>query len=233
MMEGIRLARERGLKVGIVTNAYFANSENDAELWLRPLVEYDIYDLSVSEDSFHGDEEANACSRRAATVARRLGIPVGTICIDPPEVDSGPDPMKKGEPVIGGGVCFKGRAADKLTAGLPTRKWEEFSECTHEELRRPGRVHLDVYGNLQVCQGLSMGNLWQKPLVEIDSGYDPESHPIIGPLLEGGPAELARRYKVTLKDEYVDECHFCYEVRKALLDRFPDHLAPRQVYGIE
>jgi hypothetical protein len=31
----------------------------------------------------------------------------------------------------------------------------------------------------------------------------------------------------------VDECHYCFEVRKALIDKFPEYLAPRQVYGIE
>jgi hypothetical protein len=232
MLEAARLARADGLNVGIVSNAYFANSEADAELWLKPLVELGIFDLSISEDSFHGEDEAAAAAKRAATVARKLGLPIGTICIDPPEVKSA-DPHKKGEPVVGGGVLFKGRAADKLTAGLPTKDWKTFTECSHEELRKPERVHVDCYGNVQVCQGISIGNMWKTPLSEIDANYDPESHPIIGPLLKGGPAELARHYNVELADGYVEECHLCYSVRRALLDRFPDHLAPRQVYGVE
>jgi MoaA/NifB/PqqE/SkfB family radical SAM enzyme len=32
---------------------------------------------------------------------------------------------------------------------------------------------------------------------------------------------------------YAHACHFCYLVRKALIDRFPQFLAPRQVYGLE
>ncbi len=233
MLETARLARADGLKVGIVSNAYFANSEADAELWLKPLVELGIFDLSISEDSFHGDDKAAASAKRAAAVARRLGLPIGTICIDPPEVKSDADSQKKGEPVVGGGVLFKGRAADKLTAGLPTKDWKTFTECSHEELRHPERVHIDCYGNVQVCQGISIGNMWKTPLSEINANYDPESHPIIGPLLAGGPAELAQRYNVEVAEGYVEECHLCYSVRRALLDRFPDHLAPRQVYGVE
>ena len=38
MLEGIRMAGERGFQAGIVTNCYWATSEEDAELWaLRAL----------------------------------------------------------------------------------------------------------------------------------------------------------------------------------------------------
>jgi MoaA/NifB/PqqE/SkfB family radical SAM enzyme len=37
--ESIKRARVKGFKVGVVTNAYGATSEEDAELWLRPLAE--------------------------------------------------------------------------------------------------------------------------------------------------------------------------------------------------
>ena len=71
------------------------------------------------------------------------------------------------------------------------------------------------------------------PLSELDRTYDHRSHPIIAPLVAGGPAQLAREYNVELEDAYVDECHMCYEVRKALIDKFPQYLGPRQVYGLE
>jgi hypothetical protein len=51
-------------------------------------------------------------------------------------------------------------------------------------------------------------------------------------LIRGGPAELARHYGIAHEEGYVDECHMCWEVRKALIDRFPQYLAPKQVYGI-
>ena len=36
-----------------------------------------------------------------------------------------------------------------------------------------------------------------------------------------------------LEGEFVDECHYCFLVRRSLIDRFPEHLAPRQVYGLD
>ncbi|MEW5993589.1 MAG: hypothetical protein AB1744_04245, partial [Candidatus Zixiibacteriota bacterium] len=139
----------------------------------------------------------------------------------------------KGTSVIGGGALFKGRAVEKLIEGLPLRQWTELGSCEHEELEKPRRVHIDSYGHVHLCQGLSMGNMWETPLSQLVKEYEPHSHPIVGPLLRGGPAELARVYDVTHEEAYVDECHFCFTLRKALIDRFPEYLAPRQVYGLE
>ena len=84
-----------------------------------------------------------------------------------------------------------------------------------------------------MCQGVSMGNMWQTPLSELVRDYDYTQHPICAPLVEGGPALLAEKYNVDHEETYVDECHLCFLVRKALTGRFPEHLAPPQVYGIE
>ena len=32
---------------------------------------------------------------------------------------------------------------------------------------------------------------------------------------------------------FADHCHLCFLARRAALDRFPDELCPRQVYGAE
>ena len=44
--ESIKRASLKGFKVGVVTNAYGAISEQDAELWLRPLAESGVSFLS-------------------------------------------------------------------------------------------------------------------------------------------------------------------------------------------
>ena len=234
MLEGIKLARNMGYQVGIVTNAYGAISEEDAELWLRPLAELGVAYLSISDDSFHYGEGEVTPAKRASAAARKLGIPTSPISIRKPFVEAMPGlGQDKGTPVIGGSALFKGRAVEKLTAGLPRRPWHELTQCPHEELRLPSRVHVDPYGNVHLCQGLSMGNLWQRPLAELALEYEADSHPICGPLAKGGPALLAKQYDVDHEEEYVDECHFCYLVRRALVDRFSQYLAPRQVYGLD
>ena len=233
LLAGLRMVRDAGLQAGIVTNGYWATSLEDAEQWLRPMLDLGIADFSVSDDEFHsakGDAGPGAIAYRAA---KKLGFPCAKICIGPPTVSLGPDSSgDKGQPVTGGGVLFKGRAAEKLTAGLPVRPWRALITCPHEELANPERVHVDAYGNVHVCQGVSIGNMWSKPLSELVRDYDASKHPIVGPLVEGGPARLAERFGVTVADAYVDECHLCYMARKSLLPAFPEHLAPAQVYGL-
>jgi len=232
LLHGIRQAAEMGFKVGVVSNAYGAISDDVADLWLRPLAELGLAYLSISDDAFHYGEMAVTPARRALAAAERLGIPTSPIAIEAPSVTiEERDTAEKGQPVIGGGVMFRGRAADKLTEGLPRRAWTDLVECPYEELAYPSRVHVDAYGNVHLCQGLSMGNLWQTPLSELVQGYDAVAHPISGPLLRGGPAQLARERGMAPADAYVDECHMCYSTRRALLGEYPDLLAPRQVYG--
>jgi hypothetical protein len=175
MLEALRLAHGHGLKAGIVTNCYWATSEADAELWLRPLVDTGaLTSLSVSDDSFHGCDPADSPARRAATAAARLGLPAGAICIDPPTVQPVSSKAEDGA-VVGGGVMFRGRAADTLTADLPRRHFSCFDACPHEVLVDPGRLHVDAFGSLFVCQGICIGNIWKKKLVQILAGHRPES----------------------------------------------------------
>jgi hypothetical protein len=232
MIESIKLARGAGFKVGIVTNAYFATTEEDAELWFRPLIELGIQDLSISDDEFHSDEKESP-AKRALNAARKMGLPAGSIYIEKPTVVTSASKGQKGAPVVGGGVMFRGRAAEKLVEGLPTRDWKEFTECPHEDLANPERVHLDAYGNVHLCQGLSLGNAWHTPLSELVKNYRTQAHPIAGPLVEGGPALLAKEYNIAHAEGYVDACHLCYDARLKLIERFPQYLAPKQVYGLE
>ena len=62
--------------------------------------------------------------------------------------------------------------------------------------------------------------------------YDPSTHPVIGPLVKGGPAELVRGLRPAREDGYVDACHLCYEARRTLRERYPEALGPPTVYGL-
>lgn len=231
VVESLRLAREMGFSTGVVTNCYWATATEDAGLWLKAIVEAGIDDLSMSDDAFHHGDESEGPAANAARAARDLGLPGTSICMEKP-LDQAPT-GDKGRAVVGGGVLLKGRAADKLTEGLPTRPPDDLTTCPHEELVAPERVHVDCFGNVQVCQGVSIGNLWKVPIKQLMADYDASRHPICGPLVRGGPRALASEHGIRLKDAFVDECHYCFEVRRALIDRFPDLLAPRQVYGLE
>lgn len=231
MLALTRYASELGLDVGIVTNCYFATEVEDAVEWLRPLKDAGSIALSVSDDDYHSDaDQTETPAKRAQTAAGIVGLDVGSICIEPPrEVYDSKIP---GEPILGGSVRFRGRAVEKLVnESLPRKSWDKFDMCPDEDFINIGRLHLDAYGNLFPCQGVVVGNLKKHSLSDIVERYDPVSHPVIAPLHRGGPAELVREYNLLLTDQYLDACHLCYLARKMLLNRFPDELAPPQVYG--
>jgi len=226
LRHGIRRAAGLGFRVGVVSNAYWATDRESAREWLRDLAG-SVQELSVSCDRFHGDEEQERHVGHAVDAARALGISCGAIAIE-----AGEEPAVGQLPEAASGVMHRGRAAVKLAPQAPRRPAAAMTECPYENLREPGRVHLDPFGNLHLCQGIVIGNLFREPLREICARYDPDAHPVAGPLLAGGPLELARRHRIAPDEGYADACHLCYETRLALRARLPDVLAPGQMYGV-
>jgi len=231
MLWGLREAKKLEYKIGIVTNAYWATSVDDAKEWLRPISEIGISDLAISDDVYHYDLTEENLAKYAYEAARELGLPTGKITIE--------DPKKylkeiewKGKPVIEGKVLFKGRAAEKLVEGLPKKPWNYFEKCLDEDFLNQSRVHIDPFGYVHVCQGIAIGNMNETSLKDIFNNFNAEKHPICGPILKGGPAELVKKYHIKHEKDYVDECHLCYSARLKLRERFPQILAPDQMYGV-
>jgi hypothetical protein len=230
LLAGVKEAAAKGFRVGLVSNGYWATSVEDALEWLRPFAGL-IQDLSISSDLYHWSEELSRQARNATAAAERLAIPLGLISIAQPDAadaHSAVGQLPGGESA----VMYRGRAAEKLVGDAPRRPWDSFAQCPHEDLREPGRVHVDPLGNLHICQGISIGNVFRTPLREVCRTYDPRSHPITGPLLEGGPAQLARHYDLPHEETCADACHLCCEACRALRQRFPDILTPDQMYGV-
>jgi len=204
LVEAVQRANRMGFRVGIVSNGFWATTLAEAMVCLEPLAGL-VEDLSVSSDLYHADESSTSETRNAQAAAQKLGIPVDFISIERPEVEN----------------------SNAAIGQTPVR----FTACPFEDLREPERVHVDPLGNVHICQGISLGNVFRSSLEQICADYVPEEHPIAGPLLEGGPAALVRRFETSHDTSYADACHLCYETRRALRDRFPEILAPDQVYG--
>jgi MoaA/NifB/PqqE/SkfB family radical SAM enzyme len=229
LRHGVETAKEMGFRVGLVSNGYWATNEWDAVEWLRPFKGL-VEDLTISSDLYHWEERLNEQARHAELAARQLEIPIGVISmakLDQEGVLGTVGMLPEGEAK----VMYRGRAAEKLAPGIPKTPWQDFTECPYENLKDPGRVHLDPLGNLHVCQGISIGNLFETPLKEICDTYRVDEHPIAGPIQRGGPAELVRRRDVRVEEGYADACHLCYKTREMLRTRYPEILTPDQMYG--
>ncbi|MGQ4875627.1 MAG: radical SAM protein [Promethearchaeia archaeon] len=234
MIEGIKMASKAGFNVGIVSNSYWATDIQDSIHWLKPLKEFKLFDFSISNDFYHFNDIEDNRAFIAAKAAKMLKLPVNSISIEDPDsyLKKVKESLKQGKE-FDIYLRFRGRAVDKLvTPDLRIYHWSDLKSCSHEDLKDLGRVHVDSFGNIFICQGLSIGNYLDNPFSEIINNYDPLLHPIIRPLLEGGPAKLIEEYHIDHKIKYADECHLCYEARKTLLARFPKLLGPKQVYGL-
>jgi hypothetical protein len=230
LVQAVREAARMGFNVGVVSNAYWATSLEDAIEWLKPMARL-IRDLSVSSDLFHYSQAISQQSRNAASAAQLLGIPLGTISIAQPESPEHTDAIGQIPTGDEATLMYRGRAAVNLASKAHPQPWETLVKCPYEDLLDPGRLHVDPLGYLHICQGIAIGNLYEEPLDQIVSRYDPETHPICQALLAGGPVELVRRYDLAHRPEYADACHLCYESRITLRSRYPNILAPNQMYG--
>jgi MoaA/NifB/PqqE/SkfB family radical SAM enzyme len=234
MIESLKKAKSMGFKLVVVTNCYWATSFENAVQWISPLAEMGVDEIDVSADLYHGESLVSPEAANAIKVLKRFKIPFKIFSIE--ENPSAPKRRIAGASFSCGKVVYKGRAAVKLTSKGKGRKpvirgWREFTECKEEDIENPKRVHVDPLGYVHVCQGISIGNFKKEPFSKIVRSYDPEEHPILGPLMEGGPVALAEKYHLSHQSKYRDACHFCYNLRVTLRKRFPGILAPGQMYG--
>lgn len=233
MLAGLRDAKNRGFNVGVVSYPYWAQTLEDALEWLLPLAEIGISGISVSGDCFHGEKADEAIQQNAIRAAGELGIPVGLLATaEDPKAE--PPTTVAGKEVGYGNVMYRGRAAVKLAPKVPETdkaSWEQFTECPFESLMDPGRVHVDPFGNLHICQGIVIGNLLERPLADIMAAFDPQANPILKLLLAGGPTALVKEFDLPLKKSFADACELCYNARIELRSRFPLILQPDQMYG--
>jgi hypothetical protein len=229
LLEGTREAKRLGFAVGIVSNGFWASRPERALRTLRPFAGL-VDDLLISSDVYHGGARAKDRAGYAAAAAGELSIPCSVINITEPETAqaSPTGQLPAGEH----GVMYRGRAAAMLARRARPQPWKQLGSCTYENLRAPARIHVDPYGYLHICQGIALGNLTQTPLRELCERYDPEAHPITGPLLAGGPAELVQRYGLPHAETYADACHLCDHARRLLRAQYRDVLTPDEMYGV-
>lgn len=230
LLRGVQMATAMGFHVGIVSNAYWASTREDALIWLKPFAEL-VEDLTVSMDEYHNNHANGRLLQNVTEAAGELNIALNVVSIAQPETMNISRPLGR-LPSGKSSLIYRGRAAVKLADRADQFAWQLFTFCPNEILDNPSRVHLDSNGNVHICQGVIIGNVYDKPLGQICEEFHPEFHPVCGPLMKGGPVELVKKYDLEHRHQYADACQLCYESRLALRARFPAILGPDQMYGV-
>jgi hypothetical protein len=87
-------------------------------------------------------------------------------------------------------------------------------------VKNPQSITIEPSGEVDICWHLSIGNALDTPLGQIIKNFDWRKIPILQTLAEEGPMGLLKQYKSQVghfkKDAYINKCHLCTEVRRAI-----------------
>lgn len=231
MVKTAKEAAGLGFHVEILSNCYWATCPEDALEWLRPISDIRDVELSLSSDLYHGENWETETVRNGVKAANALHMKTGVISVKHPSAETPLADRIEGAKVDFWELMCKGRAFSKLAQKMNKKFWREFTKCPYEDFTKQERVHVDPFGYVHVCQGISIGNAWQKPFSKIIEEYDPTANPILEPLIRGGPVALIEKFALPHEEAYADACHLCYAARHILRERYPDILTPKQMYG--
>ena len=233
LLKTVHYARQRGFKVGVETNGYFARSVDIGIRYLRPLADMGVSEICISNDFLHYKDPGSSPAKRALEAAQKLNIATKWAYISQPgmrilDIENTNSALEVLEPRL----MFTGRAAETMLVDLPSSSWNSFNRCPIGDLDQSDQYYIDAYGYVQVCPGIAIGNAWERPLHYLIEEFDSRRHVILRSLLDGGPSKLIQNLAIQPDQEYVDACHCCYSIRRELIDQYPEQLAPRQVYGL-
>lgn len=231
MVKTVEEAVRLGFYVEILSNCYWATCLEDAVEWLDPIAKLGNVKLSLSSDLYHGENWIAAEVRNAVNAANALGIKVSIISVKYQDAET-PCPREiEGAEIDSWELMYRGRAFSKLAEKAKKKPWSGFTKCPYEDFTKQERVHVDPFGYVHVCQGISIGNSWKKPFSKIIEEYDPYENPILDPLIRRGPVALVEKFGLPHDKAYADACHLCYACRYLLRNKYPEILAPNQMYG--
>jgi len=232
LLKAVQRARKKGFEVGVSTNGYFARNVDTGIRFLRPLAEMGVKNLRISNDNLHYKKPETSPAKHTLEAAAKLGLPTTLVRVSfPGESQSYQDGGEIATMVIDKRLMFTGRAAETISDWKPDNDWRGFEVCPRKDLGDPDELYIDAYGYVQICPGIAIGNICEKPLHAIIKGFIPFEHDLIRYLLRQGPAGVIRNFNLQSTKKFVEPCHCCYSVRGELIDRFPEIIAPRHVYG--
>jgi len=231
VLTGVRVATRLGVpRVDIITNAYWAETEEAARGWVERLHGAGLRRMVISVDAFHAEFTPMERPRLAGRAARAAGMQVTwNVCVLQEGRAGHPmdektwqivDGLRGISPEVNMNVALPlGRALQSFAARYPRRPGIPRGPCPGPSygagLAAPTVFTVDPRGEVSICWGLAIGNARRQSLGEIVGGYDPARNGIVSALLRGGPAallELPAAAGFRVRPGYANVCELCREV---------------------
>ncbi|MFX1391597.1 MAG: radical SAM protein [Promethearchaeota archaeon] len=235
---------------GVITNSFWAKNEKIVKKKLERLKKAGLTAITFSADFFHQQFISLEYVRNALSSAVAIGI--GDIYVDSYFVDDINtynyfNQLTKNNLEILEEIqsvefhkfpmSVEGRGTElieylKLKEETPSGKcpvpfWIEGN------LENPETIEIDSEGNVTLCPGICIGNTQIQHLTKIICNYDIDKHPILSIISKEGPIgllEIAKERGFKQNQQFVNECHLCYELRKFLYPYYSYSLAPKECY---
>jgi hypothetical protein len=244
-------ASSRGIRsIWVFTNAHWATNPEKTKRTLTILKKAGVSRLCIGTDGFHQPFVPTSSVRDAMSIASSMELEVVLDTRIMGKTLQDDNPINKATIRIlqelgdlknietwRGTPLFIGRAAEILPQKIGTEPYFLGGQCMGPwaggSWVNPIGVDVDLYGEVTICPGISIGNAKKRDLSNILSGYIPSRHRIIRELSAGGPKALWRSaqdlgYKTL--GGYLSACHLCYDVRKFIRSHYPAELAPVSCY---
>ncbi|MFX0104275.1 MAG: radical SAM protein [Candidatus Hodarchaeota archaeon] len=235
---------------GVITNSFWAENEKIAYKKLDRLKKVGLSVLTFSSDFFHQEFIPLEYVRNGLKAATTLGfgdIYVDSYFVNDITMNNYFNQITNNNLELLGEIeniefhrypmSVEGRGIGlieylNLRAELPLGKcpvpfWIE------GDLQNPDTIEIDYEGNVTLCPGICIGNTNIQSLTKIIQDYDVDKNPILSSIWREGPIGLLKTAKeqgFQQNQQYVNECHLCYDLRKFLRPTFPYSLAPRDCY---
>ncbi|MFX0138432.1 MAG: hypothetical protein ACFFDN_32620, partial [Candidatus Hodarchaeota archaeon] len=235
---------------GVITNSFWAKNNEIAKKKLERLKKAGLTALTFSSDFFHQEFVPLDYVRNSLKAAVVLGFDnlyVDSYFVNDNTTDNYLNQITKSNLEIIGDMknvefhrlpmSVEGRGTDLTeylnlnvelpSGGCPVPFWID------GDLENPETVEIDCEGNVTLCPGICIGNTNIQSLTKIIQDYDINNHPVLSIIWEEGPKgllEIAKEQGFQQNQQYFNECHLCYELRKFLQPIYPNSLAPRDCY---
>ena len=240
--------------IGLSTNAFWAKNEVETCQKVNQLAEMGVSGIALSADYYHQKYMSIEGPKTLARVIKQSGLKTHSYIMGArlnADIDNAETINQQSEQIadevdqrlelpyaratersIGKGCLINRPKKIKIPQG----KCTELNTCLGERSPfNPAMVWIDPYGNVMICYGIIIGNLYNNSLNDIIGDYSPEKFPLLQELSLEGPKtlhEIALSKDNSMPSEFYDECDVCYRSRSVLQKHYPDVLGPKECYPV-
>jgi MoaA/NifB/PqqE/SkfB family radical SAM enzyme len=222
-------------RIEIITNGVWGKHRKTAEKSAEELKTAGLNDANVSVDAFHVQHTPIDYPRNAALALLRAGVKDVRWNVAVAEsIDAENEYDKRTKQILEElePVGIKAGFVKIMPVGRAVKSLQEFfppeplyGACQGEpiignNLTSPESICIRPSGWVDICWNLPIGNAKKTPLGRIINEYDWRNDRMISTLAKEGPAGLlefpeAKHFQLQ-KNQYINKCHLCIEIRRAL-----------------